>query len=626
MTARQDKLLFGEFELDLATGELRRDGQRVALQDLPFRVLAQLVTHPGEVVSREALIAQLWPGQTFIDTDVGLNTAVRKLRAVLGDDSDAPRYIETLPRRGYRLLVPVAVAAEPDATAAEPVEAPPTGPAARPSRRLRFAAAVLIIAAVAVGVGLGLRQRAHTLAAPRTIAVLPLANLSHDPAQQYFADGMTDALITELGRERRLRVISRTTMQRYGATTSSLKDIARELDADVMVEGAVLRSGDRVRITAQLIDADDTHLWAQSYDGELRDVLNLQRKIAVEIARQVVAEVAGSSGKTAAEQAAQVNPAAYDAYIRGRFYFNRFRDADFDKAAADFERAIAIDPGYAAAHAALADTYVALGERGMRPMDEAMPKARASAQRALELDPSLASAHSAMGLIAESFDWNWKEAEAQFRRALQLDPRDADAHLRYAWLLGVMRRAEEALAQTQTAIEIDPLSPYAYTMLCSLQKSANQLDAAIASCRHAIDLDATFLPAALNLSDAYRAKGMYKEWAEEWQRNVLVRGDWQQARLVAEVFAKEGGAGLERLSARLVGEQCRKGEGYMPGEFCAAQFARAGDFDTAFRELERAFEHHSPYLADIDTEPGAAALRAHPRYAAFRKRLNLPAP
>jgi TolB-like protein/DNA-binding winged helix-turn-helix (wHTH) protein len=624
MTARQDKVRFGEFELDLSTGELRRDGQRVPLQDLPFRVLAQLVTHPGEVVSREALIAQLWPGQTFIDTDVGLNTAVRKLRAVLGDDSDAPRYIETLPRRGYRLLVPVTVAAEPDAIAAEPVEAASTALAARPSRRLWLAAAVVIIAAVAVLAGLGLRQRAHTTAGPRTIAVLPLANLSHDPAQQYFADGMTDALITELARERRLRVISRTTMQRYGATTSPLKDIARELDADVMVEGAVLRSGDRVRITAQLIDADDTHLWAQSYEGDLRDVLNLQRKIAVEIAHQVVAEIAGSPGNPS--PAAQVNPAAYDAYIRGRFYFNRFRDADFDKAAAEFERAIAIDPGYAAAHAALADTYAALGERGMQPMKEAMPKARAAARRALQLDPTLASAHSAMGLIHHSFDWNWEAAESEFRQALELDPRDADAHLRYAWMLAVVRRPQEAMAHVRTAIEIDPLSPYAYTMRCEIQKDANQLDAAIASCRHAIELDDTFLPAALSLSDVYRAKGMYKEWAQEWQRNVLVRGDWQQARLVATVFAKEGGPGLERLSARLVGEQCTKGEGYMPGEFCAAHYANEGDFDTAFRELERAFEHHSPYLADIDSEPRAAALRADPRYAAFRKRLNLPAP
>jgi len=621
MTARQDKVLFGEFELDRSTGELRRGGQRVALQDLPFRVLEQLVTHPGEVVSREALIAHLWPGQTFIDTDVGLNTAVRKLRAVLGDDSDSPCYIETLPRRGYRLLVPVAVAPEPDATAAAPIEAPPAGPAASPSRRPKFAAVVLIIAAVAVLVVLGLRQRSHTMAEPRTIAVLPLANLSHDPAQQYFADGMTDALITELGRERRLRVISRTTMQRYSATTSSLKDIARELDADVMVEGAVLRSGDRVRITAQLIDAGDTHLWAQSYDGDLRDVLKLQRTIAGEIARRVVAEVAGSPAKAAPGQGTQVNPAAYDAYLLGRFHLAKF---NVDKAASAFEQAIAIDPDYAAPYAGLADAYVLLGANALRPMDEAMPKARAAAQRALELDPSQASAHGALGLIHQSYDWNWKEAEAQYRQALELNPGDVEVHLRYAWMLRVVGRSAESLREINKAIELDPLSARAHTLLCTHQVFVHQLDAAIASCRHALELDETFLLAALAMSDAYRAKGMYKAWAEEWQRNVLVRGDREQAQLVADVFAREGAAGLERLAAGNMDALC-KADKSMPGEICAAFYSEQGDLDTAFRQLERAFEHRSPFLPAVDLNPRAAALRADPRYAAFRKRLNIPA-
>lgn len=621
MTPRQAKVLFGEFELDLSSGELHRGGQRLALQVLPFRVLEQLVTHPGEVVSREALVAYLWPGQTFIDTDVGLNTAVRKLRAVLGDDSDAPRYIETLPRRGYRLLVPVAVAAEPDAPAIEPSEAPSTARAAHVSRRWRFAAGASIVAAVAVLVTLGIRQHLQIAARPRTIAVLPLANLSKDPDQQYFADGMTDALITELGRERRLRVISRTTMQRYGAPTSSLREIARELDADVMVEGAVLRSGDRVRITAQLIDADDTHLWAQAYDGDLRDVLNLQRTIAGEIARHVVAQVAGSSDKTAPGREAKVDPAAYDAYLLGRFHLARFNG---DKAASAFKQAIAIDPGYAAAYAGLADAYVLLGAYAQKPMDEAMPRARAAAQRALELDPSQASAHSALGLIHQSYDWNWKEAEAQYRRALELNPGDVEVHLRYAWMLRVLGRTGESLVEIRKAIELDPLSARAHTLLCTHQVFVNQLDAAIESCRHAVELDETFLLAALALSDAYRAKGMYKEWAEEWQRNVLVRGDREQAQLVARVFASEGGAGLERLAARNMDAQCKVDSG-MPGEVCAVFHAQAGDLDTAFRELERAFEHHSPFLPAVDLNPNAAALRADKRYAAFRKRLNLPA-
>jgi TolB-like protein/DNA-binding winged helix-turn-helix (wHTH) protein/Tfp pilus assembly protein PilF len=622
MTALQAKVLFGEFELDLASGELRRGGQRLALQDLPFRVLGQLVTHPGEVVSREALTAHLWPGQTFIDTDVGLNTAVRKLRAVLGDDSDAPRYIETLPRRGYRLLVPVAVAPEPGEATTGPSGAPPAGLADRTSRRVKLAAVAVIIAAITAMVAMGVRQHLQSVAGPRTIAVLPLANLSRDPAQQYFADGMTDALITELGRERRLRVISRTTMQRYRATTSSLREIAGELDADVLVEGAVLRSGDRVRITAQLIDADDTHLWAQSYDGDLRDVLKLQRTIAGEIARHVVAEVAESPGTAVPGQDTRVNPAAYDAYLVGRFHLAKFNG---DKAASYFERAIAIDPGYAAPHAGLADAYVLLGANALMPMDEAMPKARAAAQRALELDPAQASAHGALGLILQSYDWNWKEAEAQYRRALELNPGDVEVHLRYAWMLRLLRRPEESLAETRKAIELDPLSARAYTLLCSHQMLANQLDAAVASCRHAVELDETLLLAAIGLSEAYRAKGMYKEWAEEWQRNVLVRGDKEQAQLVARVFAREGGAGLERLAARNMEAQCKADSG-MPGEVCAAFHAQAGDLDTAFRELERAFEHHSPFLPAVDLDPRAAALRADKRYAAFRERLNLPDP
>lgn len=624
MTARQAKVLFGEFELDLSSGELHRAGERLALQDLPFRLLEQLVTHPGEVVSREALVAHLWPGQTFIDTDVGLNTAVRKLRAVLGDDSEAPRYIETLPRRGYRLMVPVAVAPETTATATatEPSEAPSAGVSVRPSRRPRLVVAALIIAAVMGLVAVGIRQYQRTVAGPRTIAVLPLANLSQDPAQQYFADGMTDALITELGKERGLRVISRTTMQRYRTTTSSLGEIARELDADVMVEGAVLRSGDRVRITAQLIDADDTHLWAQSYDGDLRDVLNLQRKIAGEVARRVVTEVAGSQGKTAPERGTQVNPAAYDAYLLGRFHLAKF---NVDKAASAFEQAIAIDPGYADPYAGLADAYVWLGANAQRPMSEAMPKARAAAQRALELDPSLASAHGALGLLHQSYDWNWKEAEAQYRQALELNPGDVEVHLRYAWMLRVLGRLDESLAETNKAIELDPLSARAHTLLCTHQVFVNQLDAAIATCRHAVELDETFLLAALAMSDAYWSKGMYKEWAEEWQRNVLVRGDREQAQLVADVFAREGPAGLERLAARNMDALC-KSDRSMPGETCAIVYAEAGDLDTAFRELERAFQHRSPFLPAVDLNPRAAPLRADPRYAAFRKRLNLPGP
>lgn len=622
MTARQAKVLFGEFELDLSSGELRRGGERLALQDLPFRVLEQLVTHPGEVVSREALIAHLWPGQTFIDTEVGLNTAMRKLRAVLGDDSDAPRYVETLPRRGYRLLVPVAVVAEPGATPTEPVEAPSAGLAASTSRRMKLAAAALIVATFTALVAVGIRQRSQTMTEPRTIAVLPLANLSRDPAQQYFADGMTDALITELGRERRLRVLSRTTMQRYSATTSSLKEIARELDADVVVEGAVLRSGDRVRITAQLIDADDTHMWAQSYDGDLHDVLKLQRTIAGEIARRVVAELAGSAGKAAPGQDTQVNPAAYDAYLLGRFHLAKF---SLEKAASAFEQAIAIDPGYAAPYAGLADTYVLLGAHAHRPMDEAMPKARAAAQRALELDPAHASAHGALGLIHQSYDWNWKDAEAQYRQALELNPGDVEVHLRYAWMLRVLGRSEESLVEINKAIELDPLSARAHTLLCTHQVFVNQLDAAIASCRHAVELDETFLLAALAMSDAYRAKGMYKEWAEEWQRNVLVRGDKEQAQLVANAFAREGPQGLERLAARNMDALC-KADRSMPGETCAILYAEAGDLDAAFRHLERAFEHRSPFLPAVNLNPRAAPLRADPRYAAFRKRLNLPDP
>ncbi len=400
---------FGVFEADTRTGELRKHGLRIKLQEQPFQVLSLLLARPGELVTREEL-PKLWPADTFVDFEQGLNKAINKLREALCDDRETPRYIETLPRRGYRFIGP-AISAQPPS---EP-GGPPAVLVAQPdpvvtdkpwTARWKTPAIFLLLGVLALVVSalwysLTRRQvspaAATAPAAPiRSLAVLPLQNLSGDNDQEYFAEGMTEELITDLGQMSALRVISRTSVMQYKGTAKTLPQIGRELGADAIVEGAVFRSGSRVRITAQLIDArTDHHLWAHAYERDLRDVLILQDEVARDIANGIRFELTPQE-RARLTGSHPVNPEAHEAYLKGRYYWNQFTEADVRKSLGFFQQAIEKDPNYALGYSGLADYYdVMYGGMSALPRNEACSKAEPAALKAVELDDSLAETHTA---------------------------------------------------------------------------------------------------------------------------------------------------------------------------------------------------------------------------------------
>src|SRR5947207_5533049 len=397
---------FGEFELDAAAGQLYRKGAKLRLQEQPLQILEILLQHPGKVIAREELREKTWPSDTFVDFDHGINNAIKRLREALGDNTETPRYIETLPRRGYRFIGKIER------------EAP------------RF----------------------------RSLAVLPLENLSRDPEQEYFAEGLTEALITTLAKIGELRVVSRTSAMVYKDARKPLREIARELEVDVIVEGTVLRAGDRVRITAQLIDPEkETHLWAESYQRHLRDVLDLHAELGQSIARQVQVKLPPQEQAQLA-QSRPVNPEAYEAYLKGRYHWNRRSREGLPKGAQYFQEAIAKDAGYAAAYARLADCLAGLSNYNVVQPDERCGKAKKLALQALELDPSLAEAHTSLAWVHTWYDYDFVAAEREFERSLELNPRYATAHQFFGFYLGMMGRYEEAYTEIKRAIRLDPLS------------------------------------------------------------------------------------------------------------------------------------------------------------------------
>ncbi len=466
-TAGSTNLLrFGVFEIDLRTGELRKAGRKIGIQEQPLRVLVALLGRPGEMLTREELRNRVWASDTFVDFDTGLNKAVKKIREALGDSAESPVFIETVPRRGYRFIAPVETAPEMFAPApSEPVpavkEETPAG-ASTPKRDSRWRQAVLVLCALGLAglAGWAWWMQNHS-APPASIAVLPLENLSNNADQEYFADGITDELITELAKIGSLRVISRTSVIRYRRSHKPLAEIARELGANAVVEGTVLRSGDRVRVTAQLIDtAKDQHIWAQSYEQSLGDILDLQSHIAKDIAAHVNARLTASEQQRFAANR-RINPAAYDDYLKGRFFWNKRTEQDAKLAIHYFEQAIAAQLDYAEAYAGIAEAYVVLGlDRGTMPPGEAFPKARRAAVKALEIDGSSSAGHTAM-MWVDLFQWKFREAAEEAQEAIRLSPNSSTAHHHYARLLAITGRFDESLAESRRSVELDPLDPIA---------------------------------------------------------------------------------------------------------------------------------------------------------------------
>jgi TolB-like protein/DNA-binding winged helix-turn-helix (wHTH) protein/Tfp pilus assembly protein PilF len=657
-TVRTRRTSFGLFEVDLRSGELYKHGIRLKLQDQPFQVLALLLEHPGDVVSREELRQRLWSADTFVDFDTGLNSAIKKLRDVLSDSAEKPRFIETLPRRGYRWLAPVESVGDIGASVqvAVPVGAPHAvrsstestigrkvsqsrvleilgGGVGVPASNVRLLAAVAIsgiaflcVLALLFVFDVGkLRTRLLGSAAPvriQSIAVLPLENLSREPEQDYFADGMTEELIKTLGKIGALHVTSRTSVMRYKRTDKSLPQIARELNVDGIVEGTVQRSGDRVRITAQLIyTPTDRHLWAESYDRELKDVLALQDDVARAIANEIRVTLTPQERMSLAA-VRPVNPEAYEAYLKGRYYWNQRTAEGIKKAADYFQQAINQQPNYGLAYSGLADCSSGLTWHGFASPTEALPRAKAAALKAIEIDPASGEAHASLALVL-SHQRNWAPAENEFKRALQLSPGYANAHHWYGDYLSVVGRPEEAMVEAKRAFELEPLSSIINTWLGLRYYHARRYDEAIKQSRKILEFDPGFAPAHLLLGQAYVQKGLHAQAIAELQSATSLSGDSPLYSAQVGVAYAVAGRNAEALS---VIDQLLKAakRSYVSSYGLAQIYASLGDKRHAMKWLQSAYDERAVWMQYLKVDPALDSLRSDSRFQDLLHRMDFP--
>jgi TolB-like protein/DNA-binding winged helix-turn-helix (wHTH) protein/Flp pilus assembly protein TadD len=633
------RLRFGVFELDPRAGELRKHGIRVRLQEQPLQVLATLLEHAGEIVTREELQKKLWPADTFVDFDHGLNKVINKIREALSDSADSPRFVETVARRGYRFLAEVRAADVAPASSQEmPTQPYPameshdrpdlSADHAAPEHHLpsrawkiwAFVLALLLIASVGIWKAGSWNRSSSDI---RSLAVLPLESLSGDASQDYFADGMTDELITDLGQISALRVISRTSVMAYKRARKPLSQIARELNVDAVVEGTVLRSGDQVRITAQLIEASaDKQLWSQSYEGELRDTLALQNKVAKAIADQIRINLSPRE-QAALRTVRVVNPEAYESYLKGRYFWNK-RTADSLKAArAYFDQAIEEDPNYAQAYSGLADTYALLGDWQYAVMTpkEALPKAKAAAIKALELDNALGEAHNSLAFCLDGFDWDFDSAGKEFRRAIELNPGYATAHHWYAWHLSLLGRYDQAIVEMRKAKNSDPLSLIISSDLAELLMLAHSNDESIAESQKTIEMDPNFAFAHNQLGQAYLQKQMNVEAIAEMEKAVQLSSG--SPTCIANLARAYVASGRKSEAIKLLNDlKQSSNRSYSHASEIAVVYAALGDKDQAMSLLEKSYEER--FNPGVLLRPGFDPLRSDVRFKDLLRRVGFP--
>jgi TolB-like protein/DNA-binding winged helix-turn-helix (wHTH) protein len=628
---------FGAFEVDVRNGEVRKHGFRIRLQDQPFHILQILLEHPGELVTREELQRHVWPADTFVDFEKGLNNAIKKLRDALGDSAEQSRFIETQARRGYRFIGSVTatngIGRKEDAGSPGEVGAPARSLALY--RRLVISG-VLFLAFVATLFGFdigGLRQRLLVRAsspAIHSLAVIPLANLSNDPNQEYFSDGMTDALITDLAQIGSLKVISRTSSMQYKQTKKSLPEIARELNVDGIIEGTVQRSGDRVRITAQLIHSPtDKHLWANSYERDMRDVFALERDVTEDIARQVQAKISPSN-QSAVAQLRPANPTALDAYLQGNFHLNGYGkgagDEEKRKAAELFQHAIETDPEFASAYNGLAKAHLGLLWPSRK---DAVIAAEASA-RAVALDPNSSDAHLTLGNIRVTA-WDWTGAEKEYRRAAALNPNSAGAHGDLGGLFDLTGRLDEGWKEQQIAFELDPNNAdlFNFTLSGGLELRG-EFDRAISIYQMFLIRDPGNGFTHLGLARDYMRLGMFKEAMPHLEQFWTLFGFPDVAAEVHRALSTSGYRGAILESARALEHLMASHQGY--GPVTTAEFyATLGDKERAFYWLEQAYSHSDVLAAGTDDPLGCISgdailepLRTDPRFKDLLRRMGLP--
>jgi TolB-like protein/DNA-binding winged helix-turn-helix (wHTH) protein/Tfp pilus assembly protein PilF len=619
--ARAEKVCyaFGPFRLDTAQHLLFRNGELIALPPKAADALVILVKNHGHLVEKDELMKAVWP-DTFVE-DANLTVHISGLRKIL-QDGEGVAYIETVPRRGYRFVAPVL-------ERPEPMDAP-SGLVPEPTRSgwrwpaigigLVIASCVLVLAFSGWQV-----SRRHKTDVParqiRALAVLPLKNLTGDPSQEYLADGLTEALVTDLSQVRSLRVISRTSAMSYKNTTKKLPEIARELNVDAVVEGSVVRSGERVRVTAQLIEAaSDTHLWAQQYDGSMPDLLELQSRVAQAITQQVGAKLTPQHQLKLAAVHLGKSEAVED-YLLGRYYWNKRTEEGFTKAVEYFERAIEKDPQNSLAYAGLADSYVLLAEYTLSPSRDVFPKARNAAVKALELDESLAEAHTSLAAVKLDSEWDWRSAEQELVRAIELNPNYATAHQWYAELLSQESRYDEAVVEVKRALDLDPLSLIVNSMAGRTFLFAGLNDQAIDQLQKTLDIDPDFSVAHYDLGKAYLRKGNVSEAIAEFKKAATLLPLSEEKAALAYAYTRAG----RRAEANRLLQTCLKqsSSGYVSWYGVTFIYVGLGEKDQAFESLEKAYQQHDSRLRDIKQEPVFESLRSDQRFSQLVHRVGL---
>ena len=637
--AQATRICFGSFEADLRSGELRKHGVRLKLQDQPFQVLALLLEHAGDVVTREELRQRLWPADTFVDFDTGLNSAVKKLRDVLADSADEPRYIETIPRRGYRFIAPLvdpnpatapSLAPEPclhpvrETASSQPADSAVTSAESfffTPFRLLFAAAALLLLLVAGLAVYRNTGAGGTKQPAIKSLAVLPLKNLSGDPSQDYLADGMTEALIGTLSGIHNLRVTSRTSVMRFKDTHLSVPEIAGTLQVDAIVEGSVIRDGTRIRVHAQLIRAaTDEHFWSEAYDRELRDVLGLQSDVAQSIARKVEVTITGEE-HSRLSSAQPVDPEAYEAYLKGRYYWNKRTADSMPRGELYFEQAISKDPGYGAAYSGLADCNSGLAWHGFTSPTEVLPKAYAAAQKAVEIDPESAEAHASLALVL-SHKWDWSRAEVEFKRSLELNPQYANAHHWYGDYLSIRGRHDEALLEAKHAKELDPLNLMIGTWVGLRYYLARRYDLAIEQSRNTVELDSNFAAAHLILGESYVQQQKNKQALDELQKAVSLSGE--SPLYVAQVGVSQALAGDKNEALQTIRKlRDVSSKRYVSPYGVAQIYAALNDKEQAYKWLETAYRDQSVWMSYLAVDPLFDSIRSDERFQDLLHRVGL---
>jgi len=647
---------FGNFEVDPRAGELRRGGIKLKLSGQPFNVLVALLEKPGQLLTREELHDKLWSQDTFVDFEHGLNKAVNRVREVLGDVADNPRFVETLPRRGYRFIAPIEGGATPQpvtpsipakATSPEAVQMVSPLVARFQEKRLKILAlGMVVVVALLVAFSLtGVRE--HLFAHPGathigSVAVLPLVNLSGDAEQDFFADGMTEDLITDLGKIGALRVISRTSVVQYKGTKKPLPEIARELQVDAIVEGTVTRSGNHLKITASLLQASpETHLWADSYESEAGDILTLQGEVAQAIAHEIQVKLTPEEQKLLGS-ARQVDPQAHDDYLRGRYFCDRDTRGALEKGIKYFELAIKEAPSDPLGYAGLASCYVLLawggGDIFFGDLSEAqiLTKAKDAALQALRGDENLAEAHTSLANIEMVLDWNWAGAEREFKRAIELNPSYSPAHVYYAHFLAATGRSNESVTEAKRSLQVDPFSFFTMDFTDWAFYLDRQYDLATKQSQKTWELAGSEMQwSHYDLGQIYDATGRHREAIEEYIKAQEVFGmSPTRLRELRTAYHQYGEKGYWRKNLEFCREASKEqrkfatvsGYGfcdYVKDLYVASFHFRLGDLDAGFQSLESATTKHETELIYLNVDPQWDSVRSDPRFQTLLRRIGL---